>query len=113
MLNRLEYINLANNNYKFWEAELGEDDSSTTLIVRWGRIGTRGQSKTYEFVSHSAALWNYYEKIAEKQRKGYQTTTTVSATPSVSQEISVEKKEEKTVPVTKQGHRSLSQYMSK
>ena len=112
MLTHLEYVDLANNNYKFWEAELS--NSSTTLIIRWGRIGTRGQSKSYEFSSHSSASINYYEKVGEKIRKGYQYTC-LPATPTTfttPQQIQ-EKKEEETTIISKpkQGHRSLSQYM--
>ncbi|PSF28545.1 hypothetical protein C7H19_24560, partial [Aphanothece hegewaldii CCALA 016] len=67
MITRLELI--SNQHYKFWEAELTE--GSTTLITRWGRIGTRGQSKSYPFVSYAAASQQYEEKIASKRRKGY------------------------------------------
>jgi predicted DNA-binding WGR domain protein len=52
---------------KFWEAET----KGKKLVVRWGRIGTTGQSKTYELDSPAAAKAEAERQIAEKRRKGY------------------------------------------
>lgn len=114
MITRLEYIDLAYNHYKFWEAELSH--SCTTLITRWGRIGTAGQSKSDEFASHSSAFQEFQKKVAEKRRKGYQEVAfsrPEAATPifptSSPPQPNEAVQEETTTP---KGHRSLSQYMS-
>lgn len=108
MSTRLELIDSSKNHYKFWEAELS--DSSTTLITRWGRIGTRGQSKHYEFASNISASWAYWEKVAEKRRKGYQDTT--PTIPTIPDRNPSQPHEEKTTIPKALGHRSLSQYMN-
>lgn len=102
MITRLECV--SNYHYKFWEAELLED--SATLIVRWGRIGTTGQSKTYQFALYTLASLEFHKKVAEKRRKGYIEVATSGSnlTPQTIEEV-----QEETKPT---GHRSLSQYMS-
>jgi len=52
---------------KFWEVELA--DSSVT--VRFGRIGTNGQTKTKDFASPAAAKKEYDSLVTEKTGKGY------------------------------------------
>lgn len=52
---------------KFWEA--GAEDS--VLIVRFGRIGTQGQSKTKSFPSAQAAQVELDRLVREKTGKGY------------------------------------------
>lgn len=57
-----------NTSSKFWEVEVEDLD----LTVRYGRIGTGGQSKTKTFASHAAALAEEAKLIKEKTGKGYQ-----------------------------------------
>ena len=52
---------------KFWEIAL-EGESFT---VRYGRIGTDGQSQTKDFDSEEKAEKEYNKLIQEKQKKGY------------------------------------------
>jgi len=52
---------------KFWEIEVTGTDHN----VRFGRIGTSGQSQTKSFSSKAAAQKDAARLIAEKQRKGY------------------------------------------
>ncbi|MFN8659019.1 MAG: DUF4253 domain-containing protein [Candidatus Obscuribacterales bacterium] len=52
---------------KFWEVEL----SGTELTVRFGRMGTNGQTQTKSFPSAAAAQKEYDKLIAEKLNKGY------------------------------------------
>ncbi|MCA9167432.1 MAG: DUF4132 domain-containing protein [Planctomycetales bacterium] len=52
---------------KFWDIEV--DGSSHT--VRFGRIGTAGQSQTKEFSSESEAKKSFDKLVAEKLKKGY------------------------------------------
>lgn len=52
---------------KFWAIEV----SGTDHTVRFGRIGTSGQSQTKSFSSEAAAQKDADRLIAEKQRKGY------------------------------------------
>lgn len=52
---------------KFWEIEL----SAETVTVRFGRLGTDGQTKAKEFPDAAAARKDHDKKIAEKLKKGY------------------------------------------
>ncbi|MCY1078046.1 WGR and DUF4132 domain-containing protein [Archangium lansingense] len=68
---------------KFWEIEL----QGTEFTVRWGRIGTDGQTQQKSFASTSKAQAEHDKLIAEKQKKGYSevaggTNTLVAATPA-------------------------------
>lgn len=53
---------------KFWEIE--QDNAS--IIVRYGRIGTQGQSQTKTFDSPARAAREMEKLTSEKLRKGYQ-----------------------------------------
>ncbi|ACU36940.1 DUF4132 domain-containing protein [Actinosynnema mirum] len=64
-MERLEYV--GGTSRKFWEG--ARDGLSVT--VRWGRIGTSGQSKTKEFASEQSARDHLAKLIAEKRAKGY------------------------------------------
>src|SRR5262249_59950339 len=67
---------------KFWNIEL---DGNKT-IVTFGRIGTKGQTKTKEHASAAAAQKEYDKLIKEKLGKGYTETTPAAAegpTPAV------------------------------
>jgi predicted DNA-binding WGR domain protein len=68
---------------KFWEIELQD----TGFTVRWGRIGTNGQSQQKSFANAQKALAEHDKLIAEKQKKGYAEVggapnTVVAATPA-------------------------------
>ena len=52
---------------KFWLAEVQQ----TTLVVRFGRIGTTGQTQVKAFVLASQAHRECQKKLQEKKRKGY------------------------------------------
>jgi uncharacterized protein (TIGR02996 family) len=51
----------------FWEITL----AGTTLTVRWGRIGSRGQSRVEQFTSNDDARREYDKLVRQKTRKGY------------------------------------------
>jgi predicted DNA-binding WGR domain protein len=53
--------------HKFWEVSVGQDE----LTVRFGKVGTQGQTKTKSFESLDAMLEQAEKLIAEKLRKGY------------------------------------------
>jgi predicted DNA-binding WGR domain protein len=53
--------------HKFWEVSVGEDE----LTVRFGKVGTQGQTKTKSFESLDAVLEAAEKLIAEKLSKGY------------------------------------------
>jgi uncharacterized protein (TIGR02996 family) len=57
--------------YKFWKIEL----EGSSYTVRFGRIGTKGQSKTKEYLDPQAARKAYDKIIAEKLAEGYVETT--------------------------------------
>lgn len=52
---------------KFWEVST----SGTNVTVRYGRIGTNGQSQTKSFTSPTAAGQHAEKQIASKLAKGY------------------------------------------
>ncbi len=52
---------------KFWEIELRGNEH----VVRFGRTGTEGQTKTKAFATEEAARRDSEQLIAEKTRKGY------------------------------------------
>ncbi len=52
---------------KFW----GYGVVNNTVIVRWGRTGTTGQSKIHAFADHTE-LWDFVNKLVDsKLNKGY------------------------------------------
>ena len=52
---------------KFWEISLSGSDFTTSF----GRLGTKGQTKTKSFASPAAARSAYDKLVAEKEKKGY------------------------------------------
>jgi predicted DNA-binding WGR domain protein len=62
---RFEFVEGKSN--KFWEIALNGEEHT----VRFGRIGSNGQSQTKRFVSTTAAQADAERLIAEKKRKGY------------------------------------------
>lgn len=52
---------------KFWEVEL----NGSQLTVRFGRMGTNGQTQTKDFPTDAAAEKEYNKLIADKLKKGY------------------------------------------
>lgn len=54
---------------KFWAASW--DDKTNEVNVRWGRLGTKGQSQTKKFGGNYAAVNFIDNKFREKRRKGY------------------------------------------
>tara|TARA_R110000868_G_scaffold115679_9_gene308795 strand:+ start:1679 stop:2299 length:621 start_codon:yes stop_codon:yes gene_type:complete len=57
---------------KFWAASW--DDKTNEVTVRWGRMGTKGQSQVKQFEASHSAVRFIDGKFHEKQRKGYSTT---------------------------------------
>ena len=59
--------------YKFWEIIYPEhNDKNKCVIVKWGKIGTKSQTSTYNFHSYFTAYDFAGKKIDEKlNRKGY------------------------------------------
>lgn len=62
---RLEYVD--GGSAKFWEGV----QAGTSVTVRWGRIGTAGQTKDRAFADEGAAQSFLDKQVAEKKRKGY------------------------------------------
>lgn len=60
---------------KFWEVECVD----ATLTVRWGRIGTAGQSKVKDFPTAEAARREHDKLLREKLGKGYSDVGEVAA----------------------------------
>lgn len=77
---RFEFVDGSSN--KFWEVRV-EGASQT---VRYGRIGTDGQSKTKQFADAATALADAEALIEEKLEKGYTEVTAGAAAPAVARE---------------------------
>ncbi|MCP2164022.1 WGR and DUF4132 domain-containing protein [Goodfellowiella coeruleoviolacea] len=65
-MRRFEYV--AERSEKFWEIDL----AGRSVTVRYGRMGTSGQTQTKELASPSAAQAHHDKLVADKVRKGYQ-----------------------------------------
>ncbi len=49
------------------------------LVVRWGRIGTRGQAKTTEFATEAEAQAEYEAQVRKRRERGYRQVRDASA----------------------------------
>ncbi len=54
---------------KFWSAQM--DEKTFKVVIRWGRLGTKGQSQEKEFSAEYGAGQFIESKMSEKRRKGY------------------------------------------
>jgi len=54
---------------KFWTSIC--DEATFEVTIRWGRLGTKGQSKKYPFATRRDATYFMLEKNRERLRKGY------------------------------------------
>jgi predicted DNA-binding WGR domain protein len=61
------YVCTEDGSSKFWEVSL----TDTELTVRFGRIGTKGQSQTRTFTTAEAAQHEQSKLIRSKVAKGY------------------------------------------
>ena len=71
MTRRFEFI--GGTSAKFWEIEV----NSTSVVVRYGRLGTSGQQQDKVFPDSAAASKHAEKLIAEKIGKGYSETSAV------------------------------------
>lgn len=69
---------------KFWEIDV----SGKSHTVRYGRVGTDGQSKTKDFADAALATADAEKLIAQKTKKGYQEIQNKSAARSVQAVVS-------------------------
>ncbi|HEX7306252.1 DUF4132 domain-containing protein [Lentzea sp.] len=68
---------VADGSAKFWEV----DQTGVAVTVRFGRLGTAGQTKTKELGSAEAARAHVAKLVAEKEKKGYRSVADTSGTP--------------------------------
>jgi predicted DNA-binding WGR domain protein len=68
---RFEFV--VGNSAKFWQVTV----TGTNVTVRFGRLGTDGQTQTKEFPSAEAATGHAQRLIARKSAKGYQEVSVV------------------------------------
>lgn len=66
-INRIHLTFKDDTSHKFWEISV----EGTTHQVRYGRIGSEGQTKTKSFASGAAAQDNADKLVRSKERKGY------------------------------------------
>jgi predicted DNA-binding WGR domain protein len=68
----LRRVDPTRNMSRFWSARLQPSLFEEVLLVRnWGRIGSRGQERSYWFSSKQAALAAFNKITAAKCRRGY------------------------------------------
>jgi predicted DNA-binding WGR domain protein len=72
-MRRFEFVDDSSN--KFWEIE----QDGLDLNLRWGRIGTQGQSQTKSFADNAKCSAAMAKLIAEKTGKGYSEVDTAPA----------------------------------
>jgi len=77
-MRRFEFVD--GTSRKFWEIDLHEK----SFEVRWGRLGTDGQSQTKSFPSADKAKSTHDKLVAEKLGKGYSEIGASAATQSKS-----------------------------
>lgn len=70
---RLIMADITNNNNKFWEGKVLDDD---TVQCRWGRVGDEGQTGEWQ---GGVAFLN--KKVREKEAKGYKRQSVISDVP--------------------------------
>lgn len=73
MIRRFEFV--GGSSAKFWEVSTVCCD----VTVRWGRMGTVGQSLTKSFAVPAAARKHVEWLMSEKRAKGYYETASVPA----------------------------------
>ena len=61
------YENTEGDSRKFWEINL----QGSNVTVRYGRLGTSGQRKSWQFGSQDEAKRDWEKRIAQKTRRGY------------------------------------------
>lgn len=62
-------VNTDENHNKFWASQM--DTTTFKVTIRWGRLGTKGQSQQQDFDNEYDAVNFVSTKIREKIRKGY------------------------------------------
>jgi predicted DNA-binding WGR domain protein len=68
----LRRVDRNRNMSRFWSARLQPSLFDEVLLVRnWGRIGSRGQERSYWFSTRPAALAAFEKITAAKRRRGY------------------------------------------
>jgi len=68
MTRRFEFVD--GTSAKFWEITL----KGAETVVRWGRLGTNGQTQKKTFPDAAAATKQAEKQISEKLAKGYSET---------------------------------------
>jgi predicted DNA-binding WGR domain protein len=63
------YVQQAEGHNKFWAAS--QDTATNRVIIRWGRLGTKGQSQVKDFPGAYGAVNFIDSKVREKTNKGY------------------------------------------
>ena len=72
----LRRVDPTRNMSRFWSARLQPSlFEEVLLVLAWGRIGSRGQERSYWFASRQAALAAFEKITAAKRRRGYAADT--------------------------------------
>jgi len=78
----LRRVDASRNMSRFWSACLQPSLFDEVLLVRnWGRIGSRGQERSYWYSTRQAALAAFEKITAAKRRRGYAAEVERSARP--------------------------------
>ena len=68
--------------HKFWSVEQEQHE----LHLRWGKVGTQGQSRTKTYADDTTAAQEKAKLIKEKQKKGYVAEAETTTAPAAPQE---------------------------
>ena len=77
----------AGTNNKFYEVEAIATENGAKSVFRWGRIGTKGQSKEHFHYSFEAAKRVCQEQFEKKTGKGYREVSALEALASCGEEL--------------------------
>jgi predicted DNA-binding WGR domain protein len=71
----LEYHDNAKNAHKFWRVEVqyqsGQTQKCWLVVAEWGRVGSGGQTRAWQFATEKEAQIAARLKARQKRRKGY------------------------------------------
>ncbi|XP_012082790.1 poly [ADP-ribose] polymerase 2 isoform X2 [Jatropha curcas] len=107
----LNQTNVGNNNNNFYVIQLLESDDGGRFMVynRWGRVGVRGQDKTFgPYTSRDTALYEFEQKFYAKTKNNWSERKEFKCHPKCYTWLEMDYSEKGKEPVVKEGFDSSS-----
>lgn len=98
MGDRSNLENTTKGHNKFWIAEI-HGRNADMVTVKWGKIGSIGKAKTYNFNSSSDADIFYKDSVNEKLNEGYTYADNIILEPIKSKEKKPKKNNNEAKPI--------------